>query len=121
MSRAPRRRRELLLRRRDENGVTSAPELAVGDGALGFWKAVHEVGPGTRQQRCWVHKTANVLNVLPKSVHGKAKKDLHAIYEAENRAAAEAAFDRFTGMYGAKYDKAAAACLAKDRTALLAF
>ena len=112
--------RELLLRLRDENGVTSAPELAVGDGALGFWKAVHEVWPGTRQQRCWVHKTANVLNVLPKSVHGKAKKDLHAIYEAENRAAAEAAFHRFTGKYGAKYDKAAA-CLAKDRTALLAF
>jgi transposase-like protein len=112
--------RELLLRLRDENGVTIAPELAVGDGALGFWKAVHEVWPSTRQQRCWVHKTANVLNVLPKSVHGKAKKDLHAIYEAENRAAAEAAFDRFTGKYGAKYDKAAA-CLAKDRTALLAF
>ena len=112
--------RELLLRLRDENGVTIAPELAVGDGALGFWKAVHEVWPSTRQQRCWVHKTANVLDVLPKSVHGKAKKDLHAIYEAENRAAAEAAFDRFTGKYGAKYDKAAA-CLAKDRTALLAF
>ncbi len=112
--------RELLLRLRDENGLTIAPELAVGDGALGFWKAVYEVWPSTRQQRCWVHKTANVLNVLPKSVHGKAKKDLHAIYEAENRAAAEAAFDRFTGKYGAKYDKAAA-CLAKDRTALLAF
>jgi putative transposase len=78
------------------------------------------VWPNTRQQRCWVHKTANVLNVLPKSVHGKAKKDLHAIYEAESHDKAEAAFDRFLGKYGAKYGKAAA-CLAKDRAALLAF
>lgn len=112
--------RELLLRLREENGLAIAPELATGDGALGFWKALHEVWPTTRQQRCWVHKTANVLNALPKSVHGKAKKDLHAIYEAESRAEAEAAFDRFTGKYGAKYDKAAT-CLAKDRPALLAF
>ena len=112
--------RELLLRLRDDNGLAIPPELAIGDGALGFWKALHEVWPSTRQQRCWVHKTANVLNVLPKSVHGKAKKALHAIYEAESRAAAEAAFDRFTGKFGAKYDKAAA-CLVKDRTALLAF
>ena len=112
--------RELLLRLRDENGLAVPPELAIGDGALGFWKALHEVWPGTRQQRCWVHKTANVLNVLPKSVHGKAKKDLHAIYEAESRDAAEAAFDRFTGKFGAKYDKAVG-CLAKDRATLLAF
>jgi putative transposase len=112
--------RELLLRLRDDNGLAIPPELAIGDGALGFWKALHEVWPSTRQQRCWVHKTANVLNVLPKSVHGKAKKDLHAIYEAESRHAAEAAFDRFTGKYGAKYDKAAA-CLIRDRAALLAF
>jgi putative transposase len=112
--------RELLLRLRDENGLTLAPTLATGDGALGFWKALHEVWPTTRQQRCWVHKTANVLNVLPKSVHGKAKKDLHAIHEAERHNKAEAAFDRFLEKYGAKYDKAAA-CLAKDRAALLAF
>jgi putative transposase len=112
--------RELLLRLRDENGLAAPPALATGDGALGFWKALHEVWPTTRQQRCWVHKTANVLNVLPKSVHGKAKKDLHAIYEAESRDKAEAAFDRFVEKYGAKYDKAAA-CLAKDRAALLAF
>lgn len=112
--------RELLLRLRDENGLAIAPDLATGDGALGFWKALHEVWPTTRQQRCWVHKTANVLNKLPPSVHGKAKKDLHAIYEAENRAAAEDACDRFCGKYGAKYDKAAA-CLVKDRAALLAF
>jgi putative transposase len=112
--------RELLLRLRDENGLVINPELATGDGALGFWQALHEVWPKTRQQRCWVHKTANVLNVLPKSVHGKAKQDLHAIYEAESRQEAEAAFDRFVAKYGPKYDKAAA-CLAKDRQLLLAF
>jgi putative transposase len=112
--------RELLLRLRDENGLVLDPELATGDGALGFWRALHEVWPMTRQQRCWVHKTANVLNALPKSVHGKAKQDLHAIYLAENRAGAEAALDHFVAKYGPKYDKAAA-CLTKDREALLAF
>jgi putative transposase len=112
--------RELLLRLRDENGLTLDPELATGDGALGFWQALHEVWPKTKPQRCWVHKTANILNVLPKSVHGKAKQDLHAIYEAENRAMAEAALERFISRYGAKYDKAAA-CLSKDREVLLAF
>jgi putative transposase len=112
--------RELLLRRRDENGLSLDPELATGDGALGFWQALHEVGPKTRQQRCWVPKTANVLNKLPPSLQGKAKQDLHAIYEAESRKEAEAAFDRFVAKYGAKYDKAAA-CLSKDREALLAF
>jgi putative transposase len=112
--------REVLLRLRDANGLARDPELATGDGALGFWQALHEVWPETRQQRCWVHKAANVLNTLPKSVHGKAKQDLHAIYEAESRDDAEAAFDRFLAKYGAKYDKAAA-CLAKGREALLAF
>ena len=112
--------RELLLRLRDENGLGLDPELATGDGALGFWQALHEVWPKTRQQRCWVHKTANVLNALPKSLHGKAKQDLHAIYEAENRKEAEQALDRFVAKYGAKYDKAAAV-LAKDRESLLAF
>jgi putative transposase len=112
--------RELLLRLRDENGLALDPELATGDGALGFWQALHEVWPKTKQQRCWVHKTANVLNALPKSLHGKAKQDLHAIYEAENRKEAEQALDRFVAKYGAKYDKAAAV-LAKDRASLLAF
>jgi putative transposase len=112
--------RELLLRLRDENGLALDPELATGDGALGFWQALHEVWPKTRQQRCWVHKTANVLNALPKSLHGKAKQDLHAVYEAENRKEAEQALDRFVAKYGAKYDKAAAV-LAKDRESLLAF
>ena len=112
--------RELLLRLRDENGLTVDPELATGDGALGFWKALHEIWPKTRQQRCWVHKTANVLNKLPPSVQGKAKKDLHAIYQAEERETAEQAFDRFLEKYGTKHDKAAA-CLIKDREALLTF
>jgi transposase-like protein len=100
--------RELLLRLRDENGLKLDPELATGDGALGFWQALHEVWPKTQQQRCWVHKTASVLNKLPPSLQGKAKQDLHAIYEAENRAEAEAALDRFVAKYGAKYAKAAA-------------
>ena len=112
--------RELLLRLRDENGLALDPELATGDGALGFWQALREVWPKTRQQRCWVHKTANVLNALPKSLHGKAKQDLHAIYEAESRKEAEQALDRFVAKYGAKYDKAVA-CLSKDRESLLAF
>ena len=112
--------RELLLRLRDENGLVLDPELATGDGALGFWQALHEVWPRTRHQRCWVHKIANVLNKLPPSLQGKAKQDLHAIYEAESRKEAEAVFDRFIVKYGAKYDKAVA-CLAKDREALLAF
>ena len=111
---------ELLVRLRDENGLAIDPELATGDGALGFWKAARKVWPTTRQQRCWVHKAANVLNKLPPSVQTKAKRDLHAIYEAENRSEAEAAFDRFLAKYGPKYDKAAH-CLAKDRAALLAF
>jgi len=112
--------RELLLRLRDENGLVLDPELATGDGALGFWRALHEVWPKARHQRCWVHKAANVLNALPESVQGKAKQDLRAIYEAESRREAEAALDRFVTKYGSRYDKAAA-CLAKDREALLAF
>lgn len=100
-------------------GLTVPPELAIGDGALGFWKALEEFG-ATRQQRCWVHKTMNVLNKLPKSMQPKVKADLKEIWMAEGRAAAEKAFDRFLAKYEAKYDKAAA-CLAKDREALLAF
>jgi putative transposase len=112
--------RELLLRLRDQNGLVLDPELATGDGALGFWQALHEVWPKARQQRCWVHKTANVLNKMPPSLHGKAKHDLHAIYEAESRAAAEKAFDHFVAKYGSKYDKAVD-CLSRDREALLAY
>jgi transposase-like protein len=112
--------RELLLRLRDENGLKLDPKLATGDGALGFWQALHEVWPKTRQQRCWVHKVVNVLNKLPPSLQGKAKQDLHRIYEAANRREAEDAFDRFLAKYGSKYDKAVS-CLAKDREALLTF
>jgi putative transposase len=101
-------------------GLTVPPELAIGDGALGFWKALEEESGATRQQRCWVHKTMNVLNKLPKSVQPTAKAHLKEIWMAQGRAEAEKAFDRFLTKYEAKYDKAAA-CLAKDREALLAF
>jgi transposase-like protein len=101
-------------------GLAIPPKLAIGDGALGFWKALEEEFGATRQQRCWVHKTMNVLNKLPKSIQPKAKADLKEIWMAEGRADAEKAFDRFLAKYQTKYDKAAT-CLAKDRQALLAF
>jgi transposase-like protein len=107
----------LDLKRR---GLTVAPELAVADGALGFWKALGEVWPKTREQRCWVHKTANVLAKLPKSQHPKAKRALQDIWMAETKVDAETAFDAFIEGYAVKYDKAAE-CLSKDRGALLAF
>ena len=111
--------RELLvdLKRR---GLEIPPDLAVGDGALGFWKALEEVFPSTRHQRCWVHKTANVLNKVPRAVQVHMKADLREIYGAPTRADADAAIDAFVEKYGAKYDKAVA-CLVKDRDALLAF
>src|ERR1700686_4476096 len=111
--------RELLIDIK-QRGLEIAPDLAVGDGALGFWKAIEEVFPGARHQRCWVHKTANVLNKVALSVQINMKADLRAIYGAPTRAAAEAAIDVFANKYGAKYDKAVA-CLTKDREALLAF
>ena len=101
-------------------GLTIGPELATGDGALGFWKALREVYGQTREQRCWVHKTANVLNKLPKSIQPRAKQHLQEIWMAETRAAAEKAFDFFLEAYGPKYDKAVA-CLKKDRDVLLSF
>ena len=111
--------REVLLDLK-RRGLAIAPELATGDGALGFWKALREVYGTTREQRCWVHKTANVLNKLPKSVQPRAKQHLQDIWMAETRAVAEKAFDFFLEAYGPKYDKAVA-CLAKDRDVLLAF
>ena len=111
--------RELLLDLK-RRGLVKAPELAIGDGALGFWKALREVYGKTREQRCWVHKTGNVLNELPKGLQKKAKQHLHDIWMAETRKEAESAFDFFLEAYGAKYDKAAA-CLAKDRDVLLTF
>jgi transposase-like protein len=101
-------------------GLEIAPDLAVGDGALGFWKAIEEVFPSTRQQRCWVHKTANILNKVARSVQVNMKSDLREIYGAPTRAAAEMAINVFADKYGAKYDKAVA-CLTKDRETLLAF
>jgi putative transposase len=111
--------RELLVDLR-HRGLEIGPELAIGDGNLGFWKALRQVYGAAREQRCWVHKTANVLNKLPKGVQAKAKQHLHAIWMAETREAAEAAFDQFVDVYEAKYDKAVA-CLVKDREPLLAF
>jgi putative transposase len=107
----------LDLKRR---GLAAAPELAVADGALGFWKALGEVWPTTREQRCWVHKTANVLNKLPKSLHSKAKRALQEIWMAETKRDAVTALDAFAESYGTKYDKAVD-CLTKDRDTLLAF
>ncbi|QEG40470.1 IS256 family transposase [Roseimaritima ulvae] len=97
-----------------------APKVAVGDGALGFWAALRKVFPDTREQRCWVHKTANVLNKMPKSVQPKAKGDLHEIWQAETKVDADKAFDAFIEKYGAKYSQACD-CLQKDRDVLLTF
>lgn len=110
---------ELLLDLK-QRGLSTAPKLAVGDGALGFWAALRKVFPETQEQRCWVHKTANVLNNLPKSVQPKAKGDLHEIWQAETRENACKAFDHFLEKYVAKYEKACE-CLKKDRAALLTF
>jgi transposase-like protein len=103
-----------------KRGLAIAPELAVADGALGFWKALGEIWPKTREQRCWVHKTANVLNKLPKSQHSKAKRALHEIWMAETKNDAERAFDAFVETYALKYEKAVD-CFRKDKDALLAF
>lgn len=111
--------RELLVDLK-ARGLAAAPEIAVGDGAMGFWKALEEIFPGARHQRCWVHKTANVLNKIPKSMAPAVKSDLRDIWQAETRAAAGTAIDTFAEKYGAKYDKAVA-CLTRDRDALLAF
>jgi len=101
-------------------GLENAPQLAIGDGALGFWKAMGKVYDSTRWQRCWVHKTANVLNKLPKSLQAKAKTQLHQIWQADTKAEAERHFDDFIHGYEAKYPKATQ-CLQKDRDALLTF
>jgi len=111
--------RELLLdvKRR---GMKVDPKLAAGDGALGFWKALKKVFPKTRQQRCWVHKTANVLDKLPKRLQPKAKEMLHEIWMSDTREHAYEAFDAFVAAYEAKYPKAVE-CLKKDREELLCF
>ena len=111
--------REVLLDLK-RRGLKQDPKLAIGDGALGFWTALREVFATTREQRCWLHKTMNVLNALPKSVQAKAKAHLHDIWQAETRAAATAAFDFFVDAYGVKWDKAVAK-LVRDRDTLLSF
>jgi putative transposase len=111
--------RELLIEVK-RRGLAIAPEIAVGDGALGFWRAIDEAFPGTRHQRCWLPKTANVLNKVPRSVQRTMKADLREIHGAPTRAAAETAMDVFAEKYGAKYARAAE-CLTKDRDTLLAF
>jgi putative transposase len=111
--------KEVLLNLK-ARGLTVNPKLAVGDGALGFWKALPQVYPDTRVQRCWVHKTANVLNALPKSQQPKAKSALQDIWMAASKEDAEKAFDLFLEGYEDKYPKAAE-CLRKDRDLLLTF
>jgi len=110
---------ELLLDLKGR-GFSIAPRLAVGDGALGFWKALSKVYPDTRWQRCWVHKTANVLNKLPKSLQAKAKEKLQQIWMAAEKDDAQRHFDDFIQIYGAKYPKAVE-CLQKDHAYLLTF
>lgn len=111
--------RELLVDIK-ARGLSVPPEVAVGDGAMGFWKALDEVFPGTRHQRCWVHKIANVLNKFPKSMQPTVKGDLREIWQADTRAVAETAMDTFAEKYGSKYEKAVT-CLTKDKEALLTF
>lgn len=110
--------REVLLKLKSRG--MNAPQLAIGDGAMGFWAALEEIYGETRQQRCWMHKTMNVLNCFPKSSQAKAKQSLHAIWQAETRTDAETAFDLFITSYEAKYPKATL-CLQKDHDELMAF
>ena len=109
-----------LLLDAKSRGLTVDPKLATGDGALGFWKALPQVYSTTRHQRCWVHKTANVLDKLPQRLRAEAKDKLHAIWMAPTKADADKAFDLFVAIYEAKYPKATV-CLSKDRDVLLTF
>ena len=110
--------REVLLQLKHRG--MDAPKLAIGDGAMGFWAALEEVFGTTRQQRCWMHKTLNVLNGVPKSVQSKVKQALHEIWQAETKQDAEKAFDLFIETFEPKYPKAAL-CLQKDQEELMAF
>jgi transposase-like protein len=109
-----------LLNDLKRRGLQKAPALAIGDGSLGFWKAISKTYETTEWQRCWVHKTANILNKLPKSLQAKAKENIHKIWMADTRKMAELAFDSFINIYEAKYPKAVQ-CLEKDREVLLKF
>ena len=110
--------REVLLKLKARG--MNAPKLGIGDGAMGFWAALEEIYPDTRQQRCWMHKTGNVLNCVPKLIQPKVKSALHEIWQAETRNDAYKAFDLFIATYEAKYPKATLT-LQKDREELLAF
>ena len=109
-----------VLEQLESQGMTIAPKLAIGDGALGFWKAVAQKWPQTAQQRCWVHKTANVLNKVPKAVQPKVKEALHDIWMAETQEAAHKAFDSCVKRFEGKYAKAME-CLVKDKDSMLSF
>jgi putative transposase len=111
--------RELLLELKDR-GLETDPKLAIGDGALGFWKALAQVYPETRAQRCWVHKTANILDKLPSSMQGRAKGMIHDIYRAENKASALKAYAQLQAALQDKYPEAVG-CLRKDEEVLFAF
>ena len=110
---------ELLLDAK-ARGMIDAPLLATGDGALGFWKALRQVFASTGHQRCWVHKTVNVLDKLPKSIQPSAKSILHEIWMSPTKEDALKAFEKFIATYQAKYPRAVE-CLVKDKEELLAF
>src|SRR5947207_1188165 len=123
--RTPRRMRwRVIFEKKFSTALSHDAEVGVKwkipDGALGFWKALGEVWPTTREQRCWVHKTANILNKMPKSLHTKAKRALQEIWMAETKKDAVTALEAFVETYQVKYERAAD-CLTKDREALLAF
>ncbi len=109
-----------LLRSLKKRGLTTAPDLAIGDGAMGFWTALRDVYPTTREQRCWVHKMANVTGAMPKPLHERAKAGLQDIWMAETKEEAVIAFDLFVETYGVKYERAVKK-LTKDRDVLLTF
>jgi transposase-like protein len=109
-----------LLSSLKERGLTEGPRLAIGDGGLGFWAALREIYPETKEQRCWVHKTANVLDKMPKSVQPKAKEKIHDIYRADTREQALVALNSFVSLYGKKFP-GACECLIKDKDILFTF
>ena len=109
-----------LLSSLKERGLTEGPRLAIGDGGLGFWAALREIYPDTREQRCWVHKTANILDKMPKSIQAKAKEKIHDIYLAPTREQALVAYNSFLSLYGKKFPQACD-CLAKDKDVLFTF
>jgi len=111
--------RELLLDLK-KRGLSFAPKLAIGDGALGFWKALDEIFPSTRRQRCWVHKTANILDKMPKSIQPKAKSAIHEMYMAPTKEAALKAYNHFIKVFEDKYPKAVG-CLVEDKEDLFTF